>query len=142
MTAHTTPWHHWPVALLTLLFYIAAAVDYVLARFGVWADRHPEEWAAYVAGLPTWLDAIWSVTVWGGLLGAYLLWRRTRHAVLLLFLGAAGLIFMAVWMGFFTRPTIISVIGFNGFYAFVGSAALALLFYLYARWERTELTLA
>ncbi len=144
MTPSHTPWHHWPVAALTALFYALAALDYSLTKLGVqaWLGLFPADLVTLIAALPLWVSAIWAIGVWGGLAGAWLLWKRNRWSVLLLFAGAAGLAFLTVWTSLFTRPTIFGAAGFMGFYVMVGSAAIATLFYMYARWERTEHALA
>ena len=142
--AAKAPWHHWPVALLAIVFYAAGAVDYTLTKLsvGFYVASRPEAQVAFAQGLAIWLDAVWAVCVWGGLLGAWLLLRRNRWCVLLLFVSTAALVLLAVWLSLFTRPTLIGVAGLSGVYTIAGSAAIALLFYLYARWERTEQKLA
>lgn len=144
MTPIRTPWHHWPIAALTLLFYLLAALEYSLTKLGIvaWLGLFPAELAELVAGLSPLVSAIWAVGVWGGLVGAWLLWKRNRWSVLLLFVGAAALVFLTVWTSLFSRPTIFGAVGFLGFYVMAGSAAMAVLIYIYARWERTEHALA
>lgn len=138
------PWHHWPMAIISLLFYAVAALDYTFSQlgFGFYLNNFPVELVDFVRGMPAWLEAIWAVGTWGGLLGAWLLWRRNRWSVLLLFVGAVVFGFMTLWMSLFTRPTIFGMAGFEGFYVMVGSVAIAVLIYIYARWERTERKLA
>ncbi|PWR03005.1 hypothetical protein DKT77_08680 [Meridianimarinicoccus roseus] len=138
------PWHHWPVAVLTLVFYALAALDYALSKLGVSAylGMFPPDVTVLVTGLSLWVSAIWAIGVWGGLAGAWLLWKRNRWSVLLLFAGAVAMVFLTVWLSLFTRPTIFGAAGFIGFYLMVGSAAIAVLIYIYARWERTEHKLA
>lgn len=134
------PWHHWPMAILTMLFYLLAALDYVLSTLGIGAytENFPAEFVAFVREMPVWLDVVWAVGVFGGLLGGYLLFRRNRRAVLFLFASVAIFAFLTVWLSLFVSPTIFSLAGLEGFFAMAGSTAIALLFYLYARWERTE----
>jgi hypothetical protein len=144
MTPTKTPWHHFPIAALALLFYALAAIEYALTKLGVaaWLGLFPAELAELVAGVSPWVSAIWAIGTWGGLAGAWLLWKRNRWSVLLLLAGAASFAFLTVWTSLFTRPTIFGAVGFIGFYVLAGSAAMAVLIYLYARWERTEHALA
>jgi hypothetical protein len=144
MTPSKTPWHHFPIAALALLFYVLAAIEYALTKIGVaaWLGLFPEQLAELVAGISPWVSAIWAIGVWGGLAGAWLLWKRNRWSVLLLLAGAASFVFLTVWTSLFSRPTIFGAAGFIGFYVLAGSAAMAALIYLYARWERTEHALA
>ena len=134
------PWHHYPMSIVTILFYAVGAIDYLLTelRFGFWMDNFSTRQATYFAELPGWLTAIWAVAVWGGLLGAYLMWKRNRLAVLLLFLAFAALTFVTVWLTVVHRPTMFGITGFMGVYILAGTCALSFLIYTYARWERTE----
>ena len=138
------PWHHRLIAALALLFYGVGAIDYALSRlgFGFYLSQFSEESRMFLRTMPLWLSVIWALGIWGGLGGAWLLWSRSRWSVPLLFVGAAGIAFMTVWMTLFTRPTIFAMAGVAGFYFMVGSSAIAVLFYLYARWERSERMLA
>lgn len=140
MTRSDAPWHHWPIAVLTLLFYAVLAVDFTLSKLGMGAFLKllPADVSLLIAGLTGWVSVIWAIGVWGGLVGAWLLWKRNRYSVLLLFIGAAGLVFLTVWLSLFSRPTIFGAAGFMGFYLMLGSSAIAVLIYIYARWERTE----
>lgn len=138
------PWHHFPVSVLALAFYSVGALDYTLSKLGVgfYLSQFSEETRMFLRTMPLWQSLIWAVGVWGGLWGAWLLWTRNRWSVPLLFISAAAIILMTIWMSLFTRPTIFAMAGFNGFYLLVGSSAIAVLFYLYARWERSERMLA
>ena len=140
VTTEKAPWHHWPVAVVALAFYAIGAVDYTFSKlgFGFYLSRFPEPQQEFILSMSTWLSAVWAVGVWGGLWGAWLHLTRNRFSVPLLFLGAAALVFMTVWLSLFTRPTIFGMAGFAGFYTMLGSAAIATLIYLYARWERSE----
>jgi hypothetical protein len=137
------PWHHYPVTILTILFYLVGALDYLLTklRLGFWLDRFSAEQVAYFTEMPFWLDAVWAVGVWGGLLGAYMMWTRNRFSVLFLFIAFAALTFLTVWLAVVHRPSLFGITGFMGVYVMVGTCALAFVVYTYARWERTEYVL-
>lgn len=142
--APPAPWHHWPVSVLSMAFYALLSADYAFTKLGLdfWVGRLDAEQQAFVAQIPLWLSAVWAIAAWGGLAGAWLLFRQRRASVLLLFLSMALLGLLTVWMTLFSRPTVFALTGFEGFYLLVGSVAMALLVYLYARWERTEAKLA
>ena len=139
MSSTKAPWHHWPVAVIALVFYALVAVDYTLSTLGVAAylSLGPDGAAVMFSTLAPWLTGIWAVGVWGGLAGAWLLWKRNRWSVLLLMAAALALIFMTIWLSLFARPTVFGAIGFLGFYVLLGSSAIALLIYMYARRERS-----
>lgn len=140
MTDSKAPWHHWPVAIATLVFYGLAALEYALVKLGIAAylNLFSPELVEFIRALPLWLSVVWAVCVWGGLAGAWLLFRRNRWSVLLLFTGFSTMTFLTVWWTFFTRPTLIGLAGLSGVYLMASACAFAFLFYLYARWERTE----
>ncbi len=84
-----TPWHLWVVGALALLFTAFGGYDYTMSQMG---DR--EYIAAAVGGMgidvdaaveyfstfPLWMDFVWAIGVWGGVLGAVLLLLRNRLA--------------------------------------------------------------
>ena len=78
------PAHVRLVGLVAFLVYLAGVADYLLRRLDVamWTDRIAPDWLAYAAAMPQWLDIAWTLAVWLGLLGAILLLRRERTAVL------------------------------------------------------------
>lgn len=134
------PWHHWPVAILALLFYGLGALDYsfIQLRLGFYMARFTPEQVTLVAGFGSLIQGLWALAVWGGLLGAWLLLIRNRFSVLLLCTSFGLITFLGVWISLFTTPTLPGVAGFMGLYAMTGTAAIAFLFYLYARWERAS----
>lgn len=134
------PWHHWPIAILTLLFYGIGALDYTFTQFrlGFYLSNFTDEQVTFIRMLPAWLEYVWAFAVWGGLLGAWLLWRRNRLSVLLLFAASVAIGLMTVWLCLFLNPSLIAVSGLLGLYVMAGSTAISLLLYIYARWERSE----
>lgn len=135
-----TPWHHYIVAVLCLLFYLLGSVDFVLTSLGVgfYTKGFTPEQLTFYATMPVWLKVIWAVSSLGGLLGAWLMWKRSRYAVLVLFLAFAALVFLIVWLWIFARPSLFGVVGFSGLYTLIGTGCIAFLIYTYARWERTK----
>ncbi|OSP56246.1 hypothetical protein [Pseudoruegeria sp. SK021] len=133
------PWHHWPIAILTLAFYLIGALDFTFTyfRLGFYTDNFSPEQVSYIRGLPSWVNGVWAAGVWGGLLGGWLLFQRNRFSVLLLFLGFCVMAFLTVWLSLFARPSLVGIAGWLGLYVMVGTTAVALLFYIYARWERS-----
>ena len=77
-----TPWHLWPVGLLALLWNGYGGYHYLMtqtANPAHMAAFTPEQ-RAHFAGLPVWMEAVWAVGVWGGVLAALLLLLRRRWA--------------------------------------------------------------
>lgn len=140
MTEREMPWHHGLVSVLALIFYGLGAVQYVLVRIeaGFFTGSMNPEALALMQGLPTWLNVVWAICVWGGLVGAWLLRSGGRLAPALLFVAVVCFAILVVWTSLFTTPTVLGLYGFSGLYSLIGTGAIAALFWLYARWERSE----
>ena len=82
-----TPWHHWLVGLLAIVWNGFGAMDYTMTqlRGDAWLRdmNMTDAQIAYFHGMPGWAMAVWAIGVWGGVLGGVLLLLRSRHAVAL-----------------------------------------------------------
>ena len=80
-----TPWHLWLVGVIALLFNAIGAFDYVMSmvqgrgNYMARAGMAPEHIAHY-AQMPAWMIAVWTLGVWGAVLGSLLLLLRNRRA--------------------------------------------------------------
>lgn len=83
------PWHLWLVGAFALLFTAFGGYDYYMSQigdrayieaavapFGIDTDAAVE----YFSTFPFWLDLVWAIGVWGGVLGSILLLLRKRIA--------------------------------------------------------------
>jgi len=133
------PSHLRLVGIVAFLAYLAGAADYLLRRLDVaaWTDMLSAEWLAYAEGLPTWLDAAWAFSVWLGLLGAILLLRRERTAVLPM-AGAFIAAVVAVVGAYVTLPPPGGLDpAAPALWAAIAMVAFAALIWLYARAVKT-----
>lgn len=78
------PWHGWLAGGLLLLFGIAAAFDHgmslALGEAFYRASGMSDAQVVYFTAVPAWAIAGWTLSVWGGLLGAAALLLRRRQA--------------------------------------------------------------
>ena len=79
-----TPWHLWLVGVIAVLFNAIGAFDYVMsmalgARYMASAGMTPAQIAHY-QGMPIWMTAVWTIGVWGAMLGSLLILLRNRLA--------------------------------------------------------------
>lgn len=97
----TPPWHLWVVGVLTLLFTLLGAYDFVMSqsanRAYIEAMVAPQGITADVAlahftGFPLWADLAWAVGVGAGVGGALLLLLRRALAYPALLASLAGLL--------------------------------------------------
>jgi hypothetical protein len=78
------PWHLWLVGVIAVLFNAIGAFDYVMsmtqgASYMARAGMTPAQIAHYQE-MPIWMTAVWTVGVWGALLGSVLILLRNKLA--------------------------------------------------------------
>ena len=77
-----TPWHLWAVGVLALLWNGFGGYDYVMTQTNnaAYLAQFTPEQRAYFDSFPMWMEAIWAIGVWGGVLGSVLLLMRSKWA--------------------------------------------------------------
>ncbi|MCR9086612.1 MAG: hypothetical protein NXH97_07715 [Rhodobacteraceae bacterium] len=139
MSEHKTPWHHGLVAILALVFYGLATLKFFVLWFGFGGVVGlGEETLTLLRSMARWLNWVWALCVFSGLLGAWMLYTRNRLAPLFMFVAFALFCLVGLWVTLFTRPSLLGIYGFQGLYMLIGTGAIAALFWFYARWERSE----
>jgi hypothetical protein len=78
------PWHLWLVGVIALLFNGIGAFDYVMSMtqgssYMARAGMTPAQIAHYQE-MPTWMIAVWTIGVWGAMLGSVLILLRNKLA--------------------------------------------------------------
>jgi hypothetical protein len=128
-------WHLMLVAILAILWNLAGCADYVMTQYGVapYLQLFTQQQAEYFTSMPALVDGSWAVAVWGGLVGAILLFLRLRASLWFLGVAALAMLFCASWLIFFAIPRLAEVAGMFGVYMIAGAAAMASFFYVYAR---------
>jgi len=78
----STPWHLWLVGAFALLWNGYGGYDYVMTQTNnaAYLAQFTAEQRAYFDSYPMWMEAVWAVGVWGGVLGAVLLLLRMKWA--------------------------------------------------------------
>jgi hypothetical protein len=129
------PWHLPIVGWLALLWTAHAVVDYLLTRFevGAYLALFTPEQVAYFTSLPLWIDVLWPVAVWSGLAGALCLLGGLRLSAFFLGLAVLALALATLGLVFLTDPPMQAVTGPVGVWIVVGSCAIYLLLWIYAR---------
>ena len=79
-----TPWHLWVVGVIAVLFNGIGVFDYVMtmaqgASYLASAGMTPAQIAHYQE-MPAWMIVVWTVGVWGALLGSVLIVLRNKLA--------------------------------------------------------------
>ncbi|TPE58650.1 hypothetical protein FJQ54_16495 [Sandaracinobacter neustonicus] len=95
------PMHLWIVGGLGLLWNGFGAFDYVMSKLrGADYFREmgmTEAQIAYAQSYPMWMNIVWAVGVWGGLLGTVLLLLRRRAAAPVFALSLAAFLLSLVY---------------------------------------------
>ena len=78
------PWHLWLVGVIAVLFNGIGAFDYVMsmaqgASYMASAGMTPAQ-IAHHEQMPVWMVAVWTIGVWGAMLGSVLILLRNRLA--------------------------------------------------------------
>lgn len=138
MPDDTEDWHLMPVAILAVLWNLAGCADYVMTQYGVapYLQLFTQAQAEYFTSVPAVVDGTWAIAVWGGLLGAVLLFLRVGVAPWILGLSALSMLATAVWLIGLATPRLDQVAGATGLFMIGSAAVMAALFYLYARHMR------
>ena len=78
----STPWHLWAVGAVALLWNGYGGYDYVMTQTNnaAYLAQFTAEQRAYFDSFPMWMEAVWAIGVWGGVLGAVLLLLRSKWA--------------------------------------------------------------
>ena len=79
-----TPWHLWLVGVIAVLFNAIGVFDYVMsmtqgATYMASAGMTPDQIAHYLE-MPIWMRVVWTVGVWGAMLGSVLILLRNKLA--------------------------------------------------------------
>ena len=94
-----TPWHLWVIGVLSLLWNIGGAYDYVMTKTNnsEYRSAVPQDRLAMVLEAPTWFNVSWPVGVWFSVIGSLLLLMRSRFAPGAFALSLIGLIVSSIY---------------------------------------------
>ena len=80
----SVPWHLWVVGVVALLWNGFGGYDYVMTRLQGDAYMRSagmtDAQIAHFNAMPVWMEAVWAIGVWGGVLGSILLLLRSKWA--------------------------------------------------------------
>ncbi|TDL83635.1 hypothetical protein E2L08_03025 [Palleronia sediminis] len=130
-----TPWHFWPILTLALVWHLISTADYTATQYDwePWLKLMTERQQGFVQTMPDWVDALWAVTAWAGLLGVVLAIFRVGIAPFVLSVSAIAAIVTAAWFTVFPDPSLFELAGWLGLIVLWGSAAFAVALWLYVR---------
>ena len=97
-TAVPTPKHLWVVGIITLLWNLGGAFDYLMTQTQneSYMAKFSAEQLEFFYGFPAWVDASWAIAVWGAVAGSILLLLRRKAAGPVFFVALVGLIVSSI----------------------------------------------
>lgn len=134
MSAHR-PWHLMPIAVLALLWALATALDYLLSQLAVapYLALFTEDQVNFVFAMPQWVDAVWALGVWTGVLGAMGLYWQWRGAAIWLSGSAGAMAVLTLWALLLASPGFYAVAGQPGLVLLAAGVTVPAVLWLYAR---------
>ena len=101
-----TPVHLWIVGIVATLWNGMGAFDYLMTqtRNEAYLAGFTDPQRVYFESFPIWMEALWALGVWGGLLGSLLLLARSRHAVAAFAVSLLGLAASTVYQYVLNSP--------------------------------------
>src|SRR3970282_3058864 len=96
-----TPWHLWLVGAIAVLFNAMGVFDYVMsmaqgASYMASAGMTPAQIAHYQE-MPIWMTAVWTIGVWGAMLGSVLILLRNKLASLVFAVSLAAFLVSLIY---------------------------------------------
>jgi hypothetical protein len=127
------PIHLWIIGVVTLLWNLIGAYDYLMTQTrneAYMANFEPAQ-LEYFYSFPVWAEATWAIAVWGALLGSILLLLRKRLAAPVFLVSFVAMVITAVYNYGLSEG--MEIQGTGGFIFSVVIFFVALGLWLYAR---------
>lgn len=129
----STPVHLWIIGILVLLWNAMGVFDYIATQIPIesYMSQFTQEQLDYFYGFPAWMNAVWAISVFSGLLGALALLLRKSWAVWLFGLSLLSAILATIYC--FGLSDGMEVMGTTGLVFSVVMLAIAVFLVFYAR---------
>ncbi len=97
--AKATPKHLWIIGIITLLWNLMGAYDYLMTqtRNEAYMAQFEQAQLDYFYNFPTLVVVFWALAVWGSVLGSVLLLLRKRLAVPAFMVSFASMVITAIY---------------------------------------------
>ena len=128
-----TPKHLWIIGIVTLLWNMMGAFDYLMTQTknASYMAQFEQAQLDYFYNFPTWLVVFWALAVWGSVAGSVLLLMRKRQAVPVFIASFASMVITSIYNFGFSNGA--EVMGSMGFVFSVVIFIVALGLWLYSR---------
>lgn len=133
-------WHFYVMGLIAVVWGLVGMAEYVLVSFGLeaaWLDAYPPEQVEWLVNLPGWVHGVWGAQATLALVGALCLLAQVSACVWMLGLSFVLVVVLAVWAHVAASPPVWALADpLMSVLVTVLVALLALLVWLYTRWEK------
>ena len=128
-----TPKHLWIVGVLTLLWNLGGAYDYLMTQTKneAYMAKFTPEQLEYFYGFPMWFEFFWAIAIWGSIVGCVLLLLRRCLAVPVFAASFVSVIVTTIYS--YGMSNGMEVMGMTGLIFTVAILVIALFLVLYAR---------
>jgi hypothetical protein len=128
-----TPVHLWVVGVVSLLWNLMGAFDYLATelKLASYMSQFSEEQLAWFYAFPAWAVAGWAFGVWGALAGSIGLLLRRRWAVWAFALSLAGMVISSLYTLVLSSGA--AMMGTGGMIFTAVIWVIAILLFVYAR---------
>lgn len=137
-----TPIHLWIIGVITLLWNLVGAFDYLMTQTQNegYMEQFTQAQLDYFYGFPMWVEVFWALAVWGAVLGSILLLLRKCLALPVLAVSLVSMVITAIYN--FGMSNGMEVMGTGGFMFTVAIflVAAGLVYYAFAMKKRDVLT--
>ncbi|MCA8867715.1 MAG: hypothetical protein KDA67_03625 [Rhodobacteraceae bacterium] len=133
-----TPLHLWIIGVLSLMWNMSGAGDYLMAKFS--ADAYLAMMSplqqVYFRNFPVWVHACWGFGVWGAVLGSILLLMRSRWAMAAFAVSLVAMILNIFYGYVLADPAVYQISGIRSIVFSVVILVVAVFLLHYARHMR------
>lgn len=137
-----TPKHLWIVGIITLLWNMMGAYDYLMTQTEneAYMSKFEPAQLEYFYGFPMWVEVFWALAVWGAVLGSILLLVRKCLALPVLVVSLVSMVITAVYN--FGLSEGMEIMGTGGFIFTIAIflVALGLVYYAWMMKKQDVLT--
>ena len=132
------PKHLWIVGVVTLLWNLVGAYDYLMTqtRNAAYMGKFSQAQLDYFYGFPVWFEFFWALAVWGGVVGSILLLLRRGLALPVFAVSFVSMVLTTIYSFGLSNGMEMMGAGGAAFTGVIFLVALGLVFY--ARAMRTR----
>ncbi len=130
-----TPWHLWLVGVVTLLWNLVGAFDFIMTvtKSEPYLNSFTPEQLEYFKAFPLWMLICWGVAVFGSVLGSIFLLMRSWRAVWAFGVSLFGMVGTSLYSFVLAETSVFDIMGPGALWFSLLIIVITIALYLYAR---------